>query len=103
MKTNNSGNFIHPLSELETISTEQGEKQVVNSWAFASMIWSSALNGNQNALKMVDELFANKHEIAIFLQASKDGNQAMIFNAINILAFALDNKIDKAFESKKST
>jgi len=91
------------LSVIETISTAQGEKQVVNCWAFASMIWSSALNGNQNALKMVDELFANKHEIPIFLQASKEGNQAMIFSAINVLAFALDDKIAEVFESQKST
>jgi len=102
METNNSGNFVHPLSVIETISTEQGEKQVINTWAFASMIWSSALKGNQKALKMVGELFTNQHEIAIFLEASKAGNQAMILNAINILAFALDDKIEKAFESQQS-
>jgi hypothetical protein len=46
----NSEDFVHPLSELETIDTEEGKKEVVNSWAFASMIWSTALAGNENAL-----------------------------------------------------
>lgn len=96
-------NFVHPLSVIETISTEQGEKQVVNNWAFASMIWSGAIKGNKNALKMVDELFTNKHEMAQFLRASQAGNQSMTLKVVNILAFALDEKIDEAFESKKST
>jgi hypothetical protein len=29
----NSGNFIHSLFVIETISTEQDDKQVVNTWA----------------------------------------------------------------------
>jgi hypothetical protein len=33
--------FVHPLSSLETIDTDEGKKEVMNSWAFASMIWTS--------------------------------------------------------------
>ena len=43
--------FVHPLSTLETVDTEVGKKEVINSWAFASMIWSEVLKGNQNAYR----------------------------------------------------
>ncbi|WP_445245339.1 hypothetical protein [Microcoleus sp. OTE_8_concoct_300] len=52
--------FVHPLSSLETIETDKGKKEVMNSWAFASMIWSSAVAGQTNALAIVNELFTNK-------------------------------------------
>ena len=28
--------FVHPLSSVETIDTDEGQKEVMNSWAFAS-------------------------------------------------------------------
>lgn len=91
--------FIHPLSELETIQTEQGEKQVINSWAFASMLWLKAVEGNKNALGMVNELFIDKHELEMLLKRSRNGNYQMIRTAIAKVAFALDEKIQEAFES----
>jgi hypothetical protein len=96
------GNFIHPLSVIETISTEQGDKQVMNTWAFASMIWSTAITDNENALKIAEELFANKQKLEKFLRASKAGNQSMTLTAVNILAFALDEKLDETFNPKQS-
>jgi N-acetylglucosamine kinase-like BadF-type ATPase len=103
----NSQDFFHPLSTLETIDTAEGKKKVINSWAFASMIWSTALAGNEKALGIVNELFSNKDEIATFLSASKAGNEAATRGAlakpskrIAIIAFALDEKIAEAFEEK---
>ncbi len=93
--------FIHPLSTLETIDTEVGKKEVMNSWAFASIIWSNAVAGNKDALMIVNELFTNKDEMTIFLEASQAGNGAAARNAIAIMAFALDEKIQEGFELKK--
>ena len=39
--------FIHPLSTLETIDTDEGKKEVINSWAFASIIWSARSFGQR--------------------------------------------------------
>lgn len=93
--------FIHPLSELETIQTEQGEKQVINSWAFASMLWLKAVESNKNALGMVNELFIDKDELEMLLKGSRKGNYQIIRSAIAKVAFALDEKIQEAFESPK--
>ena len=102
--------FVHPLSSLETIETDEGKKEVMNSWAFASMIWSSAVAGQTNALAIVNELFTNKDEIPTFLEASKAGNQAAIAGAMRyapasyaIIAFAIDDKLAEAFEPNKSS
>ncbi|PSB52036.1 hypothetical protein C7B67_08485 [filamentous cyanobacterium Phorm 6] len=92
--------FVHPLSALETIDTEEGKKQVINSWAFASILWSQALTGNQNALMMVNELFTNKDEMLTFIKDSQAGNNAAARSAIAIMAFALDEKIQEVFEAK---
>ncbi|MEG4350249.1 hypothetical protein QUA74_10955 [Microcoleus sp. LAD1_D3] len=95
--------FVHPLSSLETIDTDEGQKEVMNSWAFASMIWTSAVTGNTNALAIATELFTNKHEIPTFLEASKAGNEAAIAGAIAIIAFAIDDKLAEAFEPSKGS
>ena len=67
-----------------------------------SMIWTSAVTGNTNALAIATELFTNKHEIPTFLEASKAGNEAAIAGAIGIIAFAIDDKLAEAFEDKGS-
>jgi hypothetical protein len=78
--------FVHPLSTLETVDTEVGKKEVINSWAFASMIWSSALAGNENALMMVNELFADKSQIPALILRSKQGDEAAVREAIKSFA-----------------
>lgn len=90
--------FVHPLSALETIDTEEGKTEVINSWAFASVIWSTALTGNKNALILVNEVFADKSRIPLLILLSKQGDEAAIREAIAIIAFALDDKIKEAFE-----
>ena len=90
--------FVHPLSALETIDTEEGKTEVINSWAFASVIWSTALTGNKNALILVNEVFAYKSRIPLLILLSKQGDEAAIREAIAIIAFALDDKIKEAFE-----
>ena len=90
--------FVHPLSALETIDTEEGKTEVINSWAFASVIWSTALTGNKNALILVNEVFAHKSRIPLLILLSKQGDEAAIREAIAIIAFALDDKIKEAFE-----
>lgn len=90
--------FVHPLSALETIDTEAGKTEVINSWAFASVIWSTALAGNKNALILVNEVFPDKSRIPLLILRSKQGDEAAIREAIAIIAFALDDKIKEAFE-----
>jgi hypothetical protein len=95
--------FIHPLSTVETIDTDEGKKEVMNNWAFASMIWTGAVAGNINAIAIATELFTNKDEIPTFLEASQAGNEGAIAGAIAILAFAIDEKLEEAFEPNRSS
>ena len=92
--------FVHPLSALETIDTEEGKTEVINSWAFASVIWSTVLVANKNALILVNEVFPDKSRIPLLILLSKQGDEAATREAIAIIAFALDDKIQEAFESK---
>lgn len=100
----NPSNFVHPLSSLETIDTDEGKKQVINSWAFASMIWSAVLTNNSNARQIAKELFSSipdgQDKFLTLHFRSKLGNKAAIRDAIAIMAFALDEKIQEAFENK---
>ncbi len=95
-------NFIHPLSILETIDTNDGKKEVINSWAFASMIWSEVLKNNHNARQIAKELFASVPDGQNrFLQLyfrSKQGDESAVREAVGILAFAVDEKIAEAFK-----
>ncbi len=90
--------FVHPLSALETIDTDEGKKEVINSWAFASVIWSTVLVGEKSALILVNEVFPDKSKISLLILLSKQGDEAAIREAIAIIAFALDDKIQEAFE-----
>ncbi len=90
--------FVHPLSALETIDTDEGKKEVINSWAFASVIWSTVLVGEKSALILVNEVFPDKSKIPLLILLSKQGDEAAIREAIAIIAFALDDKIQEAFE-----
>lgn len=93
--------FVHPLSAIETIDTEEGKTEVINNWAFASVIWSTVLAGNKNALILVNEVFPDKSQIPLLILRSKQGDETATREAIAIIAFALDEKIQEAFESKK--
>ncbi|MEG4965760.1 hypothetical protein QUB11_03785 [Microcoleus sp. B6-A1] len=92
--------FVHPLSSLETIETDEGEKEVINSWAFASVIWSTALAGNENALILINQVFPDKSRIPLLILRSKQGDEAAMRDAIAIIAFAIDDKLTEAFEAK---
>lgn len=94
--------FIHPLSKLEIINTEHGEKQVMNSWAFASLIWSQVLSGNPKAMGICSELFTDKAQISVLILRSKQEDMAAVKEAIGILAFAIDEKIEETFEPNKN-
>jgi hypothetical protein len=96
----NPESFVHPLSILETVDTEAGKKEVINSWAFASMVWSQVLSGNSKALGIAQELFADKSQIPLLILRSKQKDEAAIREAVGILAFAMDEKIAEAFENK---
>ncbi|MEG4857057.1 hypothetical protein QUB75_04900 [Microcoleus sp. K1-B6] len=93
--------FVHPLSSLETIDTDEGKKEVINSWAFASVIWSTALAGNANALILINEVFPDKSRIPSLLLRSKQGDEAAMRDAIGIIAFAIEEKLEEAFEPNK--
>jgi hypothetical protein len=92
--------FIHPLSSLEIIDTDQGKKEVMNSWAFASVIWSTVLAGNKNGLILVNEVFPDKSQIPLLILRSKQGDETATREAIGIIAFAIDQKLEEAFENK---
>jgi hypothetical protein len=94
--------FIHPLSTLETIDTSDGEKKVMNSWAFASMIWSGVLNAQPPAIGIAQELFVDKSQIPALILRSKQGDETATREAIAIMAFALNDKIEEAFELPKA-
>ncbi|MEG4424882.1 MULTISPECIES: hypothetical protein [unclassified Microcoleus] len=94
----NPQKFIHPLSSLEIIDTDEGEKEVINNWAFASVIWSTALAGNANALILVNEVFPDKSRIPLLILRSKQGDEAAMRDAIGILAFAIESKLEETFE-----
>lgn len=96
----NPQQFIHPLSTIETIETDEGQKQVMNNWAFASMIWTGAVADNINAIAIGTELFTNTDQFPTLLEASKAGNEAAIATAIALLAFAIDDKLAEAFENQ---
>jgi len=95
-------NSIHPLSSLETIDTVEGKKEVMNSWAFASMIWSGVLSKNVSALGIAQELFGSSEENQSHLDKlmirSKKGDETATREAIVFIAFALDEKLEEAFE-----
>ncbi|MEG4392905.1 hypothetical protein [Microcoleus sp. BROC3] len=91
--------YVHPLSSIEIIDTDEGKKEVINNWAFASVIWSTALAGNANALIMVNEVFPDKSRIPLLILRSKQGDEAAMRDAIAILAFAIENKLEDAFEN----
>jgi len=78
--------FVHPLSTLETVDTEVGKKEVINSWAFASMIWSEVLKGNQNATGIAQELFPDKSQIPALILRSKQKDEAAVREAIKSFA-----------------
>ncbi len=74
--------FVHPLSALETIDTIDGEKEVMNSWAFASMIWSGVLDGKPPATGIAQELFVDKSQMPALILRSKQGDEAVTREAI---------------------
>jgi hypothetical protein len=90
--------FVHPLSASEIINTAEGEKAIMNSWALASMIWSAVLNNEPAARNIAKDLFEdNDQERKLYLSSQK-GNQSSIRKAVAILAIALDERLDEAFE-----
>ncbi|MEG5036212.1 hypothetical protein [Microcoleus sp. AT3-D2] len=93
--------YVHPLATIEVIDTEEGKKEVINNWAFASVIWSTALAGNANALIMVNEVFPDKSQIPVLILRSKQGDEAAMRDAIGILAFAIENKLEETLEEKE--
>lgn len=98
----NNKNFIHPLSSIETIDTVDGKKEVMNSWAFASMIWSGVLNEKPPALSIAQELFGsseeNKSHFVRLIALTKKGDVNATRTAIALMAFALDEKLEESFD-----
>ena len=90
--------FIHPLSVLETITTEEGEKEVINSWAFASLIWSEVLNAGVNSGAIAKELFSDEERFLKLYFRSCLGDEAALREAVAVLASAIDEKLAQAFE-----
>ena len=88
---------VHPLSKLETLDTDEGKKEVINSWAFGSIVWAAALEENANAMSIIQELFPDQTLILSLLSRSQQGDEAAIREAIALLAFGLEDKATEAF------
>ncbi|AGZ61747.1 MAG: hypothetical protein [Phormidium phage MIS-PhV1A] len=95
-----NSNFIHPLFSLETIDTAEGKKKVMNSWAFASMIWSGVLSKKLPALCIAQELFSSSEENRLdqLIIRSQKGDATATREAIAFMAFAIDEKLTEAFD-----
>lgn len=91
--------YVHPLSKIEIIDTVDGKKEVINSWGFASIIWSSSLCNNLNAKNIARELINNPDRFLSLYLRSKQGNKAAIKEAIAIIATGLDEKLEEVFEN----
>ncbi len=93
--------YIHPLSSTEIIETENGKKEVMNSWAFASMIWAAVIKNNTNAQQIAKELFSSipdgKSKFLSLSVRSACRDEGAIREAIAILATAMDEKNGEAF------
>lgn len=89
--------FIFALSKFEKIQIQEDDKKFGKTWSVCSIIWTKALEGDKDALAMVNELFINKDEIEMFLETSKAGNHTMTCSAICILCFGLEDKLDEIF------
>ncbi|MFB2970411.1 hypothetical protein ACE1CD_15670 [Aerosakkonema sp. BLCC-F183] len=87
---------FHPLSKFEIIQTESGPKETINNWAFASIIWAECKENNSNARQMALDLFSNIIQLDSLLGQN---NEAADREAIAIMAFALDEKVEQAFQS----
>lgn len=85
-------NFIHPLSSIETIDTTVSKKQV--------MIWSGVLNEKPPALGIIQELFGSSElaKLTSLMTLSKKGDVSAARTAIALIAFAIDEKLDEAFD-----
>lgn len=89
--------FIFSLSKFEKMWIKKLDKDSKDSkkWGVCSIIWTKALEGDKDALAMVKELFINKDEIEMFLEASKAGNHTMTCSAIYILCLGLEDKLNE--------
>ena len=91
---------LHPLSVFETIDTD-GKKEVMNSWAFASILWMEAIHKNEKAIEIVTLLFGEqKDKLEPLLERSQCDDKAAIRQAQSIIAFALEGKISITFKEK---
>lgn len=88
---------FHPLSNFETIQTEDGPKETMNSWAFASIIWAEVKENNPNARKMALELFSNSNNSQLDSLLMQN-NEAADRQAIAILATAIEEKAEQGFQ-----
>ena len=78
----------------------------MNSWAFASMIWSGVLDEKLPALGVAQELFGsseeNKSHLDNLIIRSKKGTvlekNAATREAIAFIAFAIDEKLTEVFK-----
>lgn len=97
---------FHPLSIVETISTESDDspanrlcdREVMNSWALASIIWCAVKERNLTARKMAEELFCISHN-NLLDPLLRQNDEAATRQAIAILATALEDKIEAAFSN----
>lgn len=96
----NLESFVHPLSITEIIDTEQGKKEVINSWAFASTIWSEVLKGNSRALNIAQPLFTDSSQIPLLIIRSKQGDETAVREAIAVIALAIEDQLAEAFDNK---
>jgi hypothetical protein len=100
MKNNNP--YLHPLSEQTKFVDQNNQQQEgINSWLAASIIWDSYLNGYINAIALTKEAFVDKpNKLVELTMLCKLGNEAATKQAINVIAFKLEENMDTALEGE---
>ena len=94
---------MHPLSEIHEASHDIPE-DTMNTWAVASLVVDSAIQGNENGLAMLKDGLMTFNPLINFdaiLAKIKSGDKSAIYQAINWVKEGIDIKCDQAFASQK--
>lgn len=93
-------NFVHPLSEVSKAKINGEELEVINLWGFATLIWQEVLGKNPKGLAMANSLIG-ADKVAILLLRCLQGDTAAQREALNALAYSLEEKAKGASSAEE--
>jgi hypothetical protein len=88
-------NFVHPLSEVDKVKIDGEELEVINLWAFATLIWQEVLGKNSKGLEIANSLIGADKVTALLCRCLQ-GDKAAQREALAALAFSLEEKANAA-------